>query len=166
MLAFYVAVELLISTRLPFYLRSEVGLSMHEANQMTAWFFLLVLIGRILFILMRPKLSIVYQLMISIFLTVLAVFAGIFITPWALILSGLLLSPFYPMAMAYSGEEFKSNLPTVTGFAVTATSVAIVLMHLTTGLLSDWMGIRIAFMMCAFFGLVSFSILIWLKRHE
>jgi fucose permease len=166
MLACYVAVELLIMTRLPLYLRSVLGLSMVEANNMTTWFFLLLFLGRLLFALMPIKLFIIYQMMASIFLTVVSIFVGILVTPWGFVLSGFLLAPFYPMAMAFAGASFKKNLPKITGFAVTASSVVIVTMHLAAGVLTDWFGIQIAFMMSALFGSCSLGLLIWLERHE
>ncbi len=166
MLACYVAVELLIMTRLPLYLRTVLGLSMIEANNMTTWFFLLLFLGRVLFAAMQIKFFIIYQLMASIFLTVACIFVGILVTHWGFVLSGFILAPFYPMAMAYAGASFQKNLPKITGFAVTASSVVIVAMHLAAGVLTDWFGIQVAFMMSAFFGSCSLGLLIWLKRHE
>jgi FHS family glucose/mannose:H+ symporter-like MFS transporter len=162
-LATYVAVELLVSTRLPYFLREIHQMDLKQSSLYTSYFFLCLLGGRLIFVLIRPQILMWLQLVASMFLSTAFVLLGVYVHPLAMVLSGFFMAPFYPLAMALAGDLFQKNLAKVIGHAIAVSAFMIVVMHLSVGLLSDLYGIVTAFLVSAVFGL-SCCFMLWCFR--
>jgi MFS transporter, FHS family, glucose/mannose:H+ symporter len=152
LLAVYVATEILISTRLSLFMRRVQNEEMNQANLYLTWFFVFLLAGRLLFSFIRPKTHLSSQLKLSLIGTIFCLLLGLTVNPFFLAVSGLAMAPFYPMAMAYASHIFrKVEMASVIGLCLAMSSMAIVMMNIIVGQLSDSFGIDIAM----YFGVVT-----------
>jgi FHS family glucose/mannose:H+ symporter-like MFS transporter len=143
-LALYVVVEIMVSSRLALFLRREAGLDFDGSNWATTLFFVGLLAGRVLFIFWKPEKSLKIQLILSLLLTLLFLILGLTLYPFALIVTGLTMAPFFPLAMSYLREKFPSHLEMITAAAITLNGLYVVMMHFGVGYFSDSFGLRAA----------------------
>lgn len=136
-LAVYVMIEILISSRIASYMRVEQLTAVEVANNLNAFFFIFLLLGRILFIFWQPKISISAQMLVSMLGTGVLIALGLLWHPWALAFSGLTMAPFYPLAMTALGRLFPHNLGSATSYCIALSGVTVVSMHLVVGRISD-----------------------------
>lgn len=142
LLSTYVLVEILVSSRMALYMRSEFQSSVDEASFMTSMFFLLLLAGRVVFIFWQPKISLLRQMILSSAATFVVLCLGQIYSPWFFVLSGITMAPFYPLSAALCGQLFSKQLEQATSIMLATSSAFIVSMHLSTGYLTDLFGIR------------------------
>lgn len=142
LLSSYVLVEILVSSRMALYMRSEFQASIDKSSLMTSLFFLLLLLGRVVFIFWQPRVSLLNQMILSSVATFLILVAGQLIDPWFFVLSGITMAPFYPLSAALCGHLFSKQLEQATSIMLATSSAFIVSMHLTTGFLTDLFGIK------------------------
>lgn len=143
-LALYVVVEIMVSSRLALFLKRETGADFAATNYATTLFFVGLLAGRLVFIFWRPKQALKNQLLISLILTLFFLVLGLTGFPNALILTGLTMAPFYPLAMSYLREKFPDHLEMMTATALTLNGLYVVLMHFGIGIFSDLFGLKAA----------------------
>ncbi len=141
-IAFSVVTEILVSTRLSLYMQSIHGWSVIQSARQVSLFFVCMLSGRLLFVFWHPKWNVSDLLKASIILTVGTVILGLWIHPLFLVLSGLSISPFYPLAMSLVARLFRQQTDRYLGIMVSITSLSIVTMHTMSGLLTDSLGIQ------------------------
>lgn len=140
-LALYVLTEIMVSSRLALYLRRELSYSFEQSNIATTSFFVLLFIGRFAFIFWKPKLLVWTQLLISLSITFIFCIAGLLVSPLLLILTGLSMAPFFPLAMAYLQERLPDQLNYAMTVAMSLVGFFVVSMHLLVGVFSDSFGI-------------------------
>jgi hypothetical protein len=70
------------------------------------------------------------------------------------------MAPIYPLAMSLSGIYFKESLPQVMSAVVAYTAFAVVSMHLSFGLITDYLGIKNAMLIGCISLVASTSMLI------
>lgn len=143
-LAVYVMIEILVSSRIASYMRVEKMSTVELANDLNAWFFIFLLAGRFLFIFWQPQTSIRTQMVTCMLGTGVLITAGILWHPWALALSGLAMAPFYPLAMTALGRLFPHNLGSAASYCVALSGITVVSMHLLVGYISDTQSISAA----------------------
>lgn len=141
-IAFSVVTEILVSTRLSLYMQNVHGWSVIESARQVSLFFVCMLSGRLLFVFWHPKWNVAALLNASIVLTVSTVILGFWVHPLFLVLSGLSISPFYPLAMSLVATLFRQEMDRYLGIMVSITSLSIVTMHTMSGLLTDSLGIQ------------------------
>jgi len=162
-LAVYIASEILISTRLTLYVRTERGWSFQQAAYLNSLYFVGLFSGRFLFIFWRPKISLKMQMIASLFLTVLSVVIGVWGHPLGLAFAGLAMAPFYPLMMTAAGRLFSRSLNSLTSQSIALSGVTIVTMHTLVGILSDKFSIHIALLVGPVF---SFTVLLMILFYK
>lgn len=154
-LATYVLCELLISSRLALYLRNEVGLEVSSSSWAVTSFFVLMFVGRLLYVFFHPPFRIQSQLILSLLLTVMSILVGIYINWFGLVLSGLFMAPFYPLAMTAVGQLFPDTVSRATSFCIATIGVFVVFMHVVFGVAADYLGLQSALLIAPFFAFLS-----------
>lgn len=162
-LSFYVAAEVLLSSRLSQYLQMEQGMGAEQAGILVSGFFLCLLLGRIFFSLYTPAwpaLRFIFTMLVAA-ISVLSV--GLFWHHYLLIGLGFILSPLYAYFMIYAGQRFKENIAQVTALCICISGLLLVTMNGLVGWVSDTWGIRPAMFLALGFITLSmgFIFLLW-----
>lgn len=165
-LSSYVAMEILVSTRLTTYLTTVYRLPLEAASNYLTYFFIALLMGRLLFSFFHPPISTKKTLMISLLGSMLLLIFGLRVNPFYLSLSGFFMAPFYPLAMALLAELFPQKISSTISFTISLQSVFVILMNLSIGVLSDRYGIETAMYSSIFFGGISWFLLMRLRTAE
>jgi MFS transporter, FHS family, glucose/mannose:H+ symporter len=146
-LACYVLAEILVSSRMALFMRREYQSDLSESSWYTAGFFVCLLLSRLLFTLWTPGLKIKTQLQASLTLTLLSLLLGIYVHPVGLAISGFCMGPFYPLMMVQLGQLFHGRISQALSWAVSLSSLFVVLMHVFVGFVTDAWGLRTAFLL-------------------
>ncbi len=165
-LSSYVAMELLISTRLTTYLTVTYQWPLEWASNYLTYFFIALLLGRLLFSFFHPPISTKKTLLISLMGSLLLIAFGLRIDPLYLSLSGFFMAPFYPLAMALLAELFPQKISSTVSLSISMQSAFVILMNLLIGILSDHYGIATAMYASLFFGGLSWFLLMRLPSKE
>jgi MFS family permease len=144
-LAFYVAAELLVSTRLALYMREYFQMNLESSSLYVTYFFVFLLIGRLFFAVATFKYSLKTQLNFLLFLSFAMLLLGLKVHPFYLALTGLTMAPFYPLSMAYLSEQTLGQKRTFITFAIGLQNFCIIVMHVGVGYLTDLFGLFYAF---------------------
>ncbi len=163
-LAFYVSLELLVSTRLTTYLKTVHQWSLVDSSHYLSYFFLALLSGRALFTFFHPPLATRKLLFISLLSSSLLILMGLRIHPFFLTLSGLFLAPFYPLAITLVSELFPEKVSSVMSLTISLQSFLFILVNLVIGHWTDHFGIASAMNFAFVFGGASWITLMKLKR--
>lgn len=141
---FYVASEIVVSSRLVLYFQEAHNFSANDARLALSCFFLALLFGRLLFALLPTKGSSINWLIFSCLSTITVYILSQVVHPAFLVLSGLTMSYFYPVAMDWLSKQFTQGFEWMSASVLTTISVMLVMMHMSFGMISDWMGIELA----------------------
>lgn len=162
----YVASEIIISSRLVIYLQSAHHFSADQSRMALSAFFIFLLLGRLLFTIIPTKGSSLRWLIISCFCTLCIYLASQFVHPSLLILTGLTMSYFYPVAMDWLSKSFPEGFEWMSASVLTTVSVYLVMMHLSFGIISDWLGIHLAMGLVALCQILCLIQLIWMNKKD
>jgi len=163
-IASYVAAEILAGTRIAQFSRESFQMSFSQGTQLTSLFFVMLFVGRFLFIFWHPKISLKKQMLISLSGSFVLSLFGLFVHPLGLALSALLMAPFYPMSMTVAGRLFKNELHKVTSLAIALSGATIMLVQLVVGFLGDQFGLQVALLMGPFFSLFAMALIFQYRR--
>lgn len=163
---FYVASEIIISTRLVIYLNNAHQISLENARMSLSAFFLSMLLGRFLFTIIPLKGASQRWLLLSCALTISTYILAQLFNPFILVLTGLTMSYFYPVAMDWLSKKFPNGIEWMTASVLTAISIMLVTMHLGFGFISDHFGIEIAMAFVPIFQTICLLLLIFLGKAE
>ncbi len=141
---FYVASEVIISSRLVYYLNEGHQLPITESRMALSVFFLALLAGRLLFTITSIKGQSHHWLIFSCLTTIAIYFSSRIFYPPLLALTGLSMSYFYPVAMDWLANTFTEGLEWMTASVLTSVSVFLVVMHLGFGYVTDRVNIEAA----------------------
>ena len=141
MMALYVVSELLVSTRLPYFLRTHFQLSQEVANLNTALFFVFLLIGRLFFTFVQSPFKMQNLLKASLIVSILFYILGFYVHPFFLSLLGLSQAPFYPIAMSYAAQIFPRTMSSAVSFCLSMSAIFVVIMHTLFGYISEIGGV-------------------------
>lgn len=157
MVSFAVAAEVMISSRLALYMRRVWNYDLESSSLYVTYFFVCLLLGRLLFAGVKFKKSLSFQLTGCLLLSALFFLLGLYIHPMFLTIIGFSISPFYPLAISLISSEFPEDLDTAVSYMMATDSMMLALMHVLVGKLSDNYGIQTAI----FTGLIflSFSLI-------
>jgi FHS family glucose/mannose:H+ symporter-like MFS transporter len=151
MVSFAVAAEVMISSRLALYMRRVWNFDLKMSSIYVTYFFIFLLVGRLLFTGIKLKCSIRYQLSGCLLVTACLVACGLFFHPLFLAAAGFSIAPFYPLAIEFISSEFPVDLDTAVSYMMATDSLMLAIMHLSVGKLSDSFGIHQAFFSDIFF---------------
>lgn len=143
-LGMYVAVEIMVASRLSLFLRRELLFDYQQSNYATTLFFVGLFAGRLAFVFWKPRGSVRSWLVLSLLLTFLLMLAGLLVEPRLLVLTGITMSVFFPLLITYIGERFPAHLTSATAVAFALDSFAVIAMHGFVGTLTESFGIRVA----------------------
>lgn len=156
MVSFDVAGEIMISSRLALYMRREWNFDLQQSSLYVTYFFIAMLVGRSLFAFVHFKQSVRTLLSASIILTIVTGFAGLYLHPIFLALTGFTIAPFYPLSISFISGEFPGELDDAVSYMMATDSLMLVLMHLSVGSLTDLFGIHQAMLVGMGFFAISF----------
>lgn len=170
MVSFAVAAEVMLSSRLALYMRRVWNYDLEMSSLYVTYFFIALLLGRLLFTGVKFNRSIPFQLSVCLLITAVCVGLGLFAHPLFLVAAGMSVSPFYPLAIAFISSEFPHDLDTAVSYMMATDSMMLAIMHVLVGKLSDEYGIHQAMYSEAFFLSVSFILVnsyrFFFKRNE
>lgn len=160
----YVSGEILISSRLVYFLQETTTLE----RQITEWalglFFLCLTAGRLLFAFFNLPIKSINAMLISTLLSCLCLIAGIKINIWFLPLTGLFVSCFFPIGIEWLAEKFDTGMDAMTASMFTWVNFFLIFMHSSFGIIADKYGIQSAFKLPLWFFLGTFVLLLLLDR--
>ncbi|WP_127714139.1 sugar MFS transporter [Halobacteriovorax sp. HLS] len=160
----YVGSELVLSSRIPYYLENYLSYSTITSGNYLSLFFLSLTAGRVLFSFISFKLSTQKLLFISYALTFICFFLGRFVSPVFLSLCGLTMSFAFPMAMDYLVQTFGTKSDYMITSVMTWIGVILAIVHMGFGLINEYYGSQYAIFLSPFLSLVSaLSLVIFLK---
>ncbi|MGE4132716.1 MAG: sugar MFS transporter [Bdellovibrionales bacterium] len=150
MMAGYLWGEISVTTRMVYWLRTDHGFTPDAANFCMAGFCTLFLAGRVLFSLVSfHKWDNWRILLVCAAGSSLFMLGGLAIHPFVMMLAGLTLAPFFPVAMEQANVRFGAGAAQAMGSIIGFGSLSIVLMHLSVGFISDRASISTALYLCA-----------------
>jgi FHS family glucose/mannose:H+ symporter-like MFS transporter len=155
----YVVAEIMVSSRLALFVRRERNLDLEQSSLYVSGFFVLMFLGRLFFAWRPLKYDLRNQLSWSLLLSFVFIFLGLYVHPIFLLLTGLTMAPYYPLAIVYISECFPRNIDSAIASTMAAQSLLVVMMHFTVGYFSDWLGLTMALWVGPFFLLVALFIL-------
>ena len=158
-LSFTVAAEVLISSRLALYTRRELNFSLDESSFYVSFFFVALLLGRLLFTFKKFQAPLFWQIFSCQLLTIVCIALGLNIRIEFLALSGFFVAPVYPLMIALISSEFPTDLDSAISTMMATDSTMLAIMHLTVGRLTDLFGIHLAFNSALIFLLLSITAL-------
>lgn len=160
----YVASEIVVSSRLVVYLTHGHQFSGEQARLALSLFFLGLLGGRLVFTILPIKGS-SQRWLITSCLTTISVYA---LTRWVsayyVVLTGLTMSYFYPVAMDWLSKKFPKGLEWMTASVLTFISILLVFMHLGFGYVTDVLSIEAAMASVPIFQLICLALILKLGK--
>jgi len=159
--SFYVACEILLSTRMVIYL-FESDLSLDRSSYLLTAFFILLLGGRALFSFYRPPFKTITMLKLSLMGTLAIFIVSLLFEPWPLFLCGLTMSYFFPFGMDQIKKTYDDSEPIIAKVMMFVGAM-IAGMHFVFGAISELAGIEAAMWIGPFMLGVSLMLLYRLK---
>ncbi len=156
MVSFAVAAEVMISSRLALYMRRVWFYDLEMSSLYVTYFFVCLLLGRLLFTGVKFNRSIRFQLSGCLLITAVLIVLGLIVHPLFLAAAGFSIAPFYPLSIALISSEFPYDLDTAVSYMMATDSMMLALMHLLVGKLSDQFGIHHAIYSAVVFLTLSF----------
>lgn len=146
-LSLYVAVEILVTTRLVQYLRETQLFDFTRASVGLSVFFLSLFVSRALFVFLPVEGSLLARMLACLSATGLLLVLGLakFTSAWGgawlLSFAGFTMGPFYPMTMTWLSRRFKADLELTVAACLAASGLMVLSMHASVGFLTDKFGI-------------------------
>ena len=94
MLSFAVAAEVRMSSRLALFMRRVWNYDLEQSSLYVTYFFIALLLSRLLFTAWKLKSSLITQLSLCLIATALMIFLGLMLHPFFLVVAGFCISPF------------------------------------------------------------------------
>jgi len=159
MISFYSLTELALTTRLSLYLIRERGFTPENAANWLAYFFIGMLLGRLIFLLKHFHWATRNVISVCLVLTAMSLALGLALNPIFLVVCGVTIGPIFGLCMDFIAEEFKATEREAVSYCIAKSCLFIVTMHMVTGFLSDVIGLRGALAFGPFYLLIAlFSI--------
>lgn len=165
MLATYVMAEVLVSTRLVYFLTEVHKYELSKANNYLALFFSGLACGRLLFSFIKFPGSPFQKLFLSQFLSLIFYFLGQW-HPGFYACLGLSFSWYFPTTMVWLQSKFNQGIEFMTVSVLTCSGFLLLLMHDLFGRIAEISNITSAFMLAPLASIVSFILLIYLERTK
>ncbi|WP_290732409.1 MFS transporter [Halobacteriovorax sp. JY17] len=167
LLGAYVASEIVISTRLPYYLRTVLKFDEITAGYYLSFFFLSLCAGRLLFSLKSFNFKSEHLMIFSHITTLVCFFSGLYIHPLFLALCGFTMSYAFPMGMDFLVETFKEKSDYMITSVMTWIGVMLASMHFVFGLINENYGANIALLLSPLLSLLALgALIIFLKSDK
>jgi fucose permease len=139
----YVCAEVLLSSRLVYYLTDYKKISAEDSSFHLSLFFSLLLLGRVLFAIIPIRIKTLTLLKYSSALAMASVLLGIIYYPLALSIAGLFMSYFFPCAMDYVGRYFNDKeIDQAFSKVMILVTAGLVVLHFSFGQLTSLFGVQ------------------------
>jgi FHS family glucose/mannose:H+ symporter-like MFS transporter len=159
-LSFYVATEVMVSSRLSLYLHQVWSYQLDHASGELGLFFLLLLAGRLLFAFYTPKTDPLKIIKASALCTLILLILGTQSYPKLLPLSGLSMSIFFPCFLTWISMKYGAQKDILITVVMRFVGGMIVFMHVVFGALAEAIGIAHAFLLAIVLHLVVIALLL------
>lgn len=159
MVSFSVAFEIMLSSRIALYMRRVWDFTLESSSLYVTYFFIAMLLARVLFTLVKFRGTIIFQLSICLFLSAIFLYLGLNSHPFFLIVAGFSVAPLYPMAISFISSEFPEDLDAAVSYMIATDSIMLAFMHMSVGKLTDLFGINSAMNIGFIFIVLSFTLL-------
>ena len=126
-------------------MRTYFQMDLEHSSQYVTYFFLFLLVGRLVFALKKIPLTIKLQMNLSLLFSIVLLGLGLKYHPFFLALTGLAMAPFYPLSVSYISSKTGDKARSFITFAMSFQSLAVISMHLGVGFLTDTLGLFYAF---------------------
>ncbi len=167
LLGAYVASELVLSSRLPYYLNTVLKYDEVTSGYYLSFFFLSLSAGRLLFSLKTFNFKSEHLMIFSHITTMICFFCGIYIHPLFLGLCGFTMSYAFPMGMDFLVETFRSKSDYMITSVMTWIGVMLASMHFIFGLVNESYGADIALLLCPLLTFIALcALIIFLKSDK
>jgi len=143
-LSFYVAAELILTTRLVLFLEEGMGLSFTKASNHLFLFFLAMFSARVLFFLVHFKQSSLKILMTCLVSALVFVFLGYTKSTYFFTFLGASVGPVFPLVMDEMSMMWPKRFDVLVSRAIALSSIFVVTAHMVVGKLTDLFGISSA----------------------
>lgn len=143
MFAGYVAGEIAAGSRLAQFAHKSLGWSISEASTLSFQFFMGLFVGRLALALLPMRVPVMLCLRVALSLAVTFALLGLYHHPLWFLMFGVVMGPIYPLTMTALSETFPGQIQSAATAAVTVSGVAVLLMHLGVGALSDAYGVGV-----------------------
>lgn len=148
--SFYVASEVLVSSRLVIYLKEIWQMPLDRASSYLSIFFFMLLAGRLLFAVIKVRFPLIYLLRGSVVATLIFYLLGMFVNPLFLAVTGGTMSFFFPCGMTWLSTRYEKSSDALIATVMTFVGGVIVSMHYIVGIISDIYGLNISMMLGVF----------------
>jgi FHS family glucose/mannose:H+ symporter-like MFS transporter len=148
--AFYVASEVMVSSRMVLYLRQVWNFSPDKASEYLSLFFLLLLTGRMIFAFFHIPISAYRLLLISSVCSFISFLLGLYWHPFFLAFSGLTMSFYFPNAMEWVSHKYGEEAEALITKIMIYVGGMLVSMHWLVGTLSTLVTIQNAMLLGPF----------------
>ncbi|MCK6597934.1 MAG: MFS transporter [Bdellovibrionaceae bacterium] len=145
-ISFYVIAEIMLGSRLALYMRRYFDFSLQESSFYVTLLFVFMLIGRVVVSFYPPRIPLKTQLVFSLVGSLFCFLIGMYYHPAVLILCGLTMAPFYPLAISYISEINQKKAPEIVSNTVAIQALFVVAMHLLVGNIADLTNLKTAFL--------------------
>lgn len=143
--SFYVMAEILVSSRLALYMRTYFAMDFEQSSNYVTYFFICLLVGRLVFVLKHFNMDLRKQLNISLVLAALTLGLGLTVHPLFLALTGLMMGPYYPLSVVYISQMTGVQKRRFLTFTLSLQSLAVIAMHVGVGMVTDHWGLLPAY---------------------
>lgn len=151
---FYVASEVLVSSRMVIYLKEIWDMQLDQASSYLGIFFFMLLAGRLLFTVIKVKYPLINLLKVSVFATIVFYLLGMYVNPLFLAITGGTMSFFFPCGMTWISHKYEKSSDAVMATVMTFVGGMIVSIHYVVGMISDIYGLQLSMMLGVFMLLV------------
>jgi FHS family glucose/mannose:H+ symporter-like MFS transporter len=153
--------ELLTSSRLVDYLYNFRNFSFEKASFYLSLFFACLLSGRLLFSFIRPKISELNLMKISLILTIILNLLGSYADPICFSLSGFAMSWFFPIGMSWIKKAFASDYHSLLPMIMSFNSLSLLSLHFLVGKFVTQVSYHWIFLLPSCFCLLSLGMIYW-----
>lgn len=153
----YIAAEVLISSRIVYYLVETQGLSKSNAGNYLTLFFLLLLLGRFGSSFLGNKISSFTLMLISLVLTLILAITSLLWRPELLAWTALAMAPFYPASIDWVTGQFPKYAEDIISKIMIAVGAMLTMLHIFFGVVATEFGIFNA--MTLVWGYITLSLL-------
>lgn len=160
----YISSEIVVASRMVVLAERTLGLSLSEANRYLTFFFVALLLGRLILTAVPVKRALVMILIVELLGSGLFVTLGLFDRMEWLIVSGFFMSAVFPLSLEYISRYFPSTADYVISITMAFGSLTVVLAHFLVGYFTDIWGIQQALYLAPVF--LTLSLFLFMIGHH
>lgn len=159
----YVGSEVVLSTRMVFYLQEELHFTPARSQWYLSLFFLCLFLGRLLFAALPQYMKTATAMTLSLGFSLLLLLLGIHVDPLFLSFSGFTMSCFFPLGMVWLLENYREGYEYITGSVFMSMGIYLFIAHSLFGVMATQLDLQTALHISPALGLITLILLVLLK---